>query len=360
MVRPQKSSIMKRRQFLRNAAAGLAAPALLARPAAAGPITLNVSGYGGVLNDYLARVFGRPFEQQTGIKVNWGANASLALAKLQIASGSPAQWDLIVLTGAEYVEAIEQNLIEPYDYSIIDSSHIPPEYKQSHGVKLSLYLFSMCWDKRQIPDDKAPKTWAEFWDTGRFKGKRSLYSNISDGSVLEFALLADGVALNKLYPLDVDRALRSLERLGRQNIIWHSTNQEPIQQLSSGAVPLATAFNGRVILANRSGAQLSYRPPYSAVSGNPYAVSRASAHKKEAFQLLNFMLSNAKADAEYMQLTNYAVPNTAALKLLPQDVLDQLPTSPKLRDEVFIKDDAWWAANLAAANQKFMNWQLAG
>ena len=159
-----------RRALLGTAlAGGLAASG---RSRAADPVTLNVSGYGGVLNDYLMKTFGVPFEQQTGIKVNWGANASLALAKLQTATGGPAQWDIIVLTGAEYVAAIEQNLIAPYDYSIIESDHIPPEYKGSHGVKLSLYLFSMCWDTKQIPDDQAPKTWAEFWDTGRFKGKR--------------------------------------------------------------------------------------------------------------------------------------------------------------------------------------------
>ena len=356
-MQAQASSQGLKRRTVLGAAAGLVTP-FLAR--AADPVTLNISGYGGVLNEYLTKTFGQPFEQQTGIKVNFGANASLALAKLQVASGSPAQWDIIVLTGAEYIAAIEQNLIEPYDYSIIDSSHIPPEYKGTHGVKLSLYLFSMMWDRRQIPDDKAPKTWAEFWDTERFKGKRSLYSNVSDGSVLELALLADGVALDKLYPLDVDRALRSLERLGRQNIIWHTTNQEPIQQLTSQAVALAMGFNGRVILANRSGAQLSYNPAYSAVSGNPYTVSRASAHKKEAMQLLNFMLTDAKADAQYMELTNYALPNTEALKLVPQDIMDQLPTSPKLRDKVFVKDDAWWAANLAKVTQKFREWQLSG
>ena len=31
-----------------------------------------------------------------------------------------------------------------------------------HGIKLSLYLFSMCWDRRTIADDKAPRTWAEY------------------------------------------------------------------------------------------------------------------------------------------------------------------------------------------------------
>ncbi len=195
------SAGLDRRSFLRRSGLGalsLAAASLPGRQVRAEGVTLNVAGYGGVLNEYLTKVFGQPFAQKTGITVNFGANASLALAKLQVASGSPAQWDIVVLTGAEYLTAIEQNIILPYDYSIIDASHVPPQFKQSHGIKLSLYLFAMSWDRRQIPDDKAPRTWAEFWDTERFKGKRSLYSNVTDGSVLEGALLADGVALDKL------------------------------------------------------------------------------------------------------------------------------------------------------------------
>jgi hypothetical protein len=31
-----------------------------------------------------------------------------------------------------------------------------------------------------------------------------------------------------------------------------------------------------------------------------------------------------------------------------------------LRDRVFIKDDAWWASNLAKTTAKFKEWQLAG
>jgi putative spermidine/putrescine transport system substrate-binding protein len=174
------------------------------------------------------------------------------------------------------------------------------------------------------------------------------------------ALLADGVPLNQLYPLAVDRSLRSLERLGRANVIWHNNNTEPIQQLTSGAVPLANCFNGRVIVANRSGARLGFTPAYSAVSGNPYCVIASPANKKEAFEHLNYLLNTPKADAEYMQLTNYAIPNAEALKLIPSEIIDILPTSAKLRDRVFLKDDAWWAANLAKATAKFKEWQLAG
>src|ERR1700756_4310003 len=210
-----------RRGFLRGTAAaalaGVAAPALIGRAKADG-VVLNFATYGGVLNDYMTRLFAVPFEKDTGIRVNFGGNASLALAKLQTTSGTSAQWDLINLTGAEYLAAVEDNIIVPYDYSIIDASYIAPEYKGTHGIKFALYLFGMGYDKRKLPEVKAPKSWAEFWDTQRFPGKRSLYCNPSDGSILEIALLADGVPIDKLYPLDVERALKSLEKLGRQNI----------------------------------------------------------------------------------------------------------------------------------------------
>jgi spermidine/putrescine-binding protein len=63
---------------------------------------VNVAAYGGIVNEYLAKTFGVPFEKQTGIKGNLGSNASLALAKLQNTAGASAQWDIVVLTGAEY------------------------------------------------------------------------------------------------------------------------------------------------------------------------------------------------------------------------------------------------------------------
>jgi putative spermidine/putrescine transport system substrate-binding protein len=352
-----------RRDFLRGTAASalaaVAAPALIGRARADG-VVLNFANYGGVINDYLTKLFAVPFEKETGIRVNFGSNASLALAKLQTTSGTAAQWDLINLTGAEYLTAIDEDIIVPYDYSIVGASQVPPEFRGTHGIKFALYLFGMAYDKRKLPEDKAPKNWTEFWDTQRFPGKRSLYSNPSDGSVLEIALLADGVPIDKLYPLDVERALKSLEKLGRQNIIWHTTNQEPIQQMTSGAVSLVTCFDGRVVLANRAGAELGFQPAGSAVSGNPYCVIRTSAHQKEAFQFLNYMFNATEADAEYMDLTNYAVPNMRALPLTKPATRALLPTAPELKDKVFIKDDVWWKDNLVKVTQRFKEWQLSG
>src|SRR5580692_5768573 len=179
---------LRRRGLLTGAAAGALGLALPAHAAG----QLNVAAYGGVINDFLTRDFGAPFEQKTGIKVNFGTGAALALAKLQVAAGSPSQWDITELTGSEYVEGIKQNLILPLDYSIIDATKLVPGYKESHGIKFSSYMFVMAWDQRKIPDAQAPKTWAEFGDTKKYPGKRSLDANLSDGSTMEIALLADG------------------------------------------------------------------------------------------------------------------------------------------------------------------------
>ena len=137
------------------------------------------------------------------------------------------------------------------------------------------------------------------------------------------------------------------------------TNQEPIQQLSSGEVALATSYNGRVIPANRSGAKIGFTPDYGAISGDYIGVMKTSKNAKEAFELINYIVSETKAAAEYMTLTTYTSPNTEALKLVPKDLADTLPTNPALKGKVFVKDDNWWADNIEKTTVRFKQWQLS-
>src|SRR5271154_4882962 len=135
-----------RREILRRGGLGAlawtAAPAFVSRIARAEEKEINVATVGGVITDGLRRIFGDPFTKETGIKVNFGSGTSLALAKLQ-ASTNPAQWDIVNLTGAEEQLAIRDRLVVPYDYSIVDSSHMPPEYRETYGVKYSAFMFAM-------------------------------------------------------------------------------------------------------------------------------------------------------------------------------------------------------------------------
>lgn len=355
---------LSRREFLRQGGLlGMSVPVMLAllerpRAAEAAGKVVNLAGYGGVSNDVIRRAWAVPFEKRTGIKINLGANASLALAKLQAQSGNP-QWDIVGLDGSELPTAAKQGLVERIDPHRVDMSKVPPELKTPYGFKYAVYLFTKAYDQRKISDSNAPQTWADFWDTKRYPMKRSLYQNVADGSILEAALLADGVPVSKVYPLDIDRALKSLERLGRANIIWHSANQEPIQQLTSGEVALATAFSGRVVVARRDGAKVQYTLDQDVASGSYFPVIKGAPNKEAAFAFLNFIATDDVAAATYMSLLTYATGNTAAVRLLPENVADQLPTSPKLKGKILFKDDGWWADHLEATVIRFKQWQTS-
>src|SRR5205823_2462578 len=74
-----------------------------------------------------------------------------------------------------------------------------------------------------------PKSWADWWDVKKFPGARSMRDHPVDN--LEFALIADGVAMDKLYPLDVDRAFKKLDQIKPHVNVWWSTGQQPAQLL---------------------------------------------------------------------------------------------------------------------------------
>ena len=374
---PSSNSLTRRELTRRAALLGLSLPATSTLLAACGGSDTNetaadngtaakASGtvtfvsYGGSYNENLRKSILDPFERQSDIKVKLGENTSLAPLKLQVQSGN-VQWDIAELTGSEYEVAVKQDLLEPFDYGVIDIAGVPPYAKKEFGIKYALFLFVMAWDQRVVSDAKGPKTWAEFWDPQAFPGKRSLYDKIDSAGILEAALMAEGVPFDDIYPLDVERALKSLDALGTDNIVWHATPEEAIQQLTSGALPLATSWNGRVGIARRDeGAEIGFTPNQAVLLGDYLVVPKGAPNAKLAFEVINFIVTDAKAGAEYAKLTNYAIANQAAIDLLPPEMAERLPTSPALEGKILVKDDAWWAANLESTSETFKQWQLSG
>ncbi|MEL6078769.1 extracellular solute-binding protein, partial [Stenotrophomonas maltophilia] len=79
-------------------------------------------------------------------------------------------------------------------------------------------------DKLKAP----PGSWADFWDTKQFPGKRGLRKGAK--YTLEFALMADGVPRDQVYqvlrqPGGVDRAFRKLDQIKTQIQWWESGAQ---------------------------------------------------------------------------------------------------------------------------------------
>lgn len=339
-----------RRRFVQGLAVAGLAPAFLTHAAESKEINFVSYGgsYGKAVNDYLVK----PFEAQSGIKVALGVNSALAPLKIQVTSKN-VQWDLAEIAGGDFFAGLKDDLFEPLDTSIVDLSNVPEYARHEYGVEYALFLSGMGYDQKAIGDAAAPRTWKDFWDTSKYKGVRALSKHISDASTLEAALMADGVPIDQVYPIDIDRALSSLEKLGKSNIHWFEHNQEPVNFLEQQQGPLAQIASGRVAIAARQGAKIAFVYNEMQITGDYLVVPKGAKNKEAAFQLINFILTNDAAAADWMTATTYAIANTRAAKTLPPELADKLPTSPKLKGKYFTKDFKWWGANREKAILEF-------
>jgi putative spermidine/putrescine transport system substrate-binding protein len=352
-------SAIRRRDLLGGAAALGVGGSLLAacgKPAPKPADAIGLAASGGLFNEVLRKVWTNDFEKHSGVKVNLSPATSLAMARLQAASEHP-QWDIFELTGPEFEFAVRHDLVLPLDTDIVDVKPLPSQYVKPHGVMYAIFNSCLAWDPRQIADAQRPHGWADVWDKRR-PGKRSLDPVNGGAGLMEIALIADGVPTDKLYPLDVDRAFRSLDKLGQDNIIWSTSIEETVQRLVSSEVSMGSCWPFRIQKANQGGAHIGYTFEQCMLEGEYLCVVKSCRNPKAAFGLINWILHDPKACAEFSRLTHYGTPNLESLKYIPEPDLDLVPTNPKLAAKLFPANDVWWADNLERVATRFRKWQL--
>ena len=74
-------------------------------------------------------------------------------------------------------------------------------------------------------------------------GRRGLRKYPVD--TFENAVLADGVAPDKVYPIDQDRAFKSLDKIRKDVAVWWSGGAQTSQLLKTGELDICVTWNGR-------------------------------------------------------------------------------------------------------------------
>ena len=144
------------------------------------------------------------------------------------------------------------------------------------------------YNSQTFPTGKQPKSWAEFWDTGKFAGPRML-ADIASGAVdLEFALLADGVAKDKLYPIDVARAFKSLDRVRPSIKKFWDTGAFSAQMLADKEVVLGSIWNGRLQAVADKGAPLAIEWNEAMLQTQYWAPLKGSKNGENAQRFIEF------------------------------------------------------------------------
>lgn len=333
-------------------AAALAAPALAQTPARPDRIVVNQSG--GAMANLMRRSYFAEFERRHGIRVVDTSPVDFGKLRAMVESDN-VEWTVTELGGQDFIRAKNMNLLAPLDFSIIDISMYPQAVRDTHCFPSSVYSTILGYRSDVFPGGNHPKGWADFWDVRRFPGPRSMRNHPVDN--LEFALLADGVTPEQLYPLDMDRAFRKLEEIRPHVTVWWTTGAQPAQLLVDREVVLATGWNGRFFEIGRRGAPVGFEWTQGCIKQNAFGIPRGAADSVWGQHFLQVM---TMPQLQAMYATELAYPglHPETPNFVAPDIRPHLPTAPdNLSKQVWLNVE-WWTDNGQRAQERWNRFML--
>ena len=347
----------RRRLLLAAAATPLAAPMLWTRRAAAAT-QLVVRTPGGVFDEVKKKTVYDPFREATGIEIV--PVASTAAKLLAMFKAGKVDIDVIdtgddVLLNLEMAGALEPL---PYkEFRLTNPDDIDPEVRMPYQVGSFVYAFVNGFNTTAFAVGKEPKSWAEFWDIKAFPGPRTLADMASGAPNLEIALIADGVPMDKVYPIDIDRAFKSLSRVKPAVPKFWDTGALSAQMLADKEAVLAVVWSTRVQVAADGGASVAAQWNQNQVLAQAYGLTKGTPKMAEGVKFIDYSLS-PEVQARWLA-TYKAIPvNQKAYEQTAPQLLDPATRTPWTKSKGFRNDIKWWADNRAKVNEAWNKWVL--
>ena len=313
--------------------------------------SITVTCWGGSYEAAIRKAFAEPFAKETGIAVTLVNNADLPRMKVQVQNKN-VSWDVFDSIGPQIMAGVEQGLWEKIDTSIVDRSDAIQKTGDDYVGTYS-YAGGLGFDPVRHPEGKHPITYAEFWDVENFPGRRGLRSRISEN--LEMALLADGVHPNDLYPLDVERGFKALDRIKPHIRKWIETTPETVSLIGNKELDFTYTYLSRVLPAKANGMSIAMSMKQTLNSLEYLAVPKNGKNTEAAMKYVAFCLRPDR-QAAFAEEVPFAPNTNAAIPLLSESAKANIPDMNDPNSVVI--NDAWWGENYEALQRRFTEWML--
>jgi putative spermidine/putrescine transport system substrate-binding protein len=320
-------------------------------------VTLTFVSYGGIFQEGQTKAALEPFAKESGATILQDGPTENSKIKAQVDSGA-VTWDVVDTTNVFSAKNCGE-LFMPIDTSIVDTSKIPEGAQTDEcSVPAMGYGLIVVYNTEKYGANP-PKTWADFYDTAKFPGKRGMQgiSGELDPGVFEGALLADGVAADAIYPIDAERALNKMSSI-RDDFVFWTTGAQAQQLIEAGQVDMALVWSGRAYSAVKNGAPFAPMWDQWMPEADTIAVPKGAKNPKASMALINYYLG-AQQQATLSELTSYSPINVDAKPELDELTKSYLTTSPERLADRFPIDLSWWAENQDAMITAYTDW-LAG
>lgn len=350
------SESYSRRKLLKAAAAVTAGAAILPGSSLAQTRQIVVSDPGGPYAAAYRRAFYDPFEKSTGIKVVSVAREAQPVAQfIAMVQTKNYIWDVTTLTLSSEVPLLQaRGLMEPIGAKASDFPGIMPQAVTDTWIGVDVFAVTIAYRTDKFGAN-GPKTWADFWDVKKFPGRRGLRRNALD--TLEQALLADGVAVDKLYPMDLDRAFRSLDKIKPFINVWWTSGAQATQLLQSGEVDMIATWNGRSQAAIDSGAPVSIVWNQGLYSIEGWGIPKGTPRAEMAKAFVRFC-ADPKRQSEITHDLAYGPTNLKAYDFIDPKRAAVLPTASANLKGMFMPSPQWWHQNRERATERFNAWVI--
>jgi len=318
-----------------------------------GPEKLTYVSYGGSGQDAQIEAFQKPYTAaHPNVTFVNSSPADVAQVKAQVLAGA-VQWDVVSVAPA----AAKQNCGTLFEK--LSLPNLKPADFTDKGIGecyvgnfANATIFGYNADKYPDPS-KAPQTLKDFFDTAKFPGKRGVITNLQNG-ILEYPLLADGVAPDKLYPLDVDRALKKWDTIRKDTLF--APNVGALQQAAgSNQVDMFLLADSRMIALLNDKKNVKMVWDTTVVSVNALAVPLGSKHKAAAEDFLQSVVQPGPS-AKISELLATPPINRAAQPNLSANGKLVAANGPANTGKTVVQDIDWYADNFDKVTTRLTNW----
>ena len=342
---------------LLNRLPALSALVLAAGFAGSAVAQLTVVSFGGSYQDAQSKALFQPAAKAIGATAKEETYTSITAVALQVKAGA-VTWDVVTSGSGGAARSGAEGMLEALDYKVIDVSNFVPGSAQPYYVCGDVFSTVMAWNTKTY-GDKGPQSWADFWDIKKFPGKRSFRKG-GEG-VLEPALMADGVAANKVYevlsaPGGIERAIKKIKELKPHVAVWWSSGAQHAQLMKDGEVDMITGWNGRFDVAAKDGAKVAYTFNQGLADYDCYAIPKGAPNKVLAMKFLS-EISKPQYQAELTKYITYGPTNKKAYEgsAIPAAYAKTLPSHPDNQAKQLPIDQAWYIKNGARAAALFQD-----
>jgi putative spermidine/putrescine transport system substrate-binding protein len=315
---------------------------------------LTVVGFGGGFQDNARKHLFQGYAKERNIKVVDDVyNGEMAKIYSMVKTNS-VTYDVVMVEAPELARGCEDGMFEKIDWTVVDRKKFIPDGTTTCGAGAVGWGVSLFYDSVRTPN--GPSNYAEFFDTTKFPGKRTMRSGAK--MTLEIALIADGVPVADVYKVLATadgqrRAFAKLDALKSQ-IVWWKSGAQPLQFVGSGEVAYAIGYVGRTIRANDGGAKYPVQWNTMLYAFDYWAVVRNAPNKAEGMKMIQYMTDekplNALAQDWPVSPANAAVANNAEIRAKNPGMV-----AAHAEKGLFINTD-FWVVNGEDLEAKFNAW----